>query len=633
MITQQYCLETIPSRIEWVMDLSGHVLTLEPSLHATLPSKPAHLKDVLNIFYPRWSEYLPCDWTQTLTPLFFPAREELDAPYGLTLQGLRHQDLIWVSLAPTLNPAHAPLPADLQAYAPYFAHLALKLEMAQNRLHSYTHHFPGVFFSQRPDGSFNTLAQRFSDWIGGSLQPFLKSPTAYLQCIAEDDRGYFLAELRRHTLEKETFSLNYRLRLKNKKILHIFDVRTPQFTPNGILLGYEGVLLDRTRQVIAEEHLRRSAWKENLGILTGGLLHDFSNLMAGIYSVSELYASQIEGDHPWLNGLTQVQRSAKEAQFLVRRILDLHREGDNKPDYFDLKLLIESQKDLLKIVLPKQTVIDYDIEPRDFPVYIDGIRFRQTLLNFALNTRDALLGQAGKICISLSHVAKGDLLGEGFPQYLKATREGAIVAFQDNASGIASEYLAKIFDPFFTTKEATKGSGLGLYNAKLFLESVQGQMGVKSCLGQGTTFYLYLPLTDFSECENSFEAEMERHHMAFYAANHPDELEWVSYLRGQNWEVHETRSPQLLWDYLGHSYQFPDIIFLMELGEDIAFEPLIEGLRRAYPKAKLVGQLLESRGTTYASKTISLLDFILNREHSLSENFKKLSEWLKASKS
>lgn len=498
------CLRFLSQRLDWIMNTAGEVINGDASIQSLLKIEKPHFHEILNVVYPRWKEYIADDWPQKPETIFLPKTDTEDLLcYGWLLKGFCHEGCIWASLAPSLDPdtSHFSI-ADLHQKAPFAAQLALKLQIAENRLESYTHHFPGVFFSQRVDGSFNTVGPSFKDWIQEPLHPLYKSQTSFLQLIASEDRGYFLAELKRHTIARETFSFSYRLRLKSGKVLHLLDVRTPQFTPNGLLLGYEGVWLDCTRQVIAEEHLRKSAWKESLGILTGGLLHDFSNLMAGIYSVSELYATQLENEHPWNSGLSQIQKSAQEAQALVRRILDLHREGQNQADYFDLKLLIESQKDLLKIILPRRTLVELNFEEKDFPVYLDGILFRQMLLNLAINTRDAFMGQAGSVKITLRSIDRGSILGPGFEAHQTAHREGAILSFEDNAGGIPEEFFPKIFDPFFTTKGATKGSGLGLYNVKLFVESSHGNLGVITEAGRGTTFFAYFPITDFSECEN-----------------------------------------------------------------------------------------------------------------------------------
>jgi hypothetical protein len=92
-----------------------------------------------------------------------------------------------------------------------------------------------------------------------------------------------------------TFSFTYRVVLPQMhQVVYLLDVRTPSITSQGKLLGYDGVLIDITRQAIAEHRLSNSVWREGLATLTNGLVHDFSNLMAGIFSISELYFGMME---------------------------------------------------------------------------------------------------------------------------------------------------------------------------------------------------------------------------------------------------------------------------------------------------------------------------------------------------
>ena len=94
----------------------------------------------------------------------------------------------------------------------------------------------------------------------------------------------------------------------NDRVVYLLDIRTPTITSTNRLLGYDGVFIDITRQAIAEHRLSNSVWREGLATLTNGLVHDFSNLMAGIFSISELYHGMMEKDDPMLNGMGQIKK-------------------------------------------------------------------------------------------------------------------------------------------------------------------------------------------------------------------------------------------------------------------------------------------------------------------------------------
>ena len=233
----------------------------------------------------------------------------------------------------------------------------------------------------------------------------------------------------------------------------MLDVRTPQLTPSGILLGYDGVWLDVTRQAIAENRLSDTVWKENLTHLTNGLAHDFGNLMAGIYSVSDVQLGNVSAEDPMHDLLTHIKTSSMQAQKLVRRILDLHKDKDKtEKTYHNLCDLIEEQLDLCKILVAHTTSIELTIPEQKFPVHIDESAFRQTILNLTVNARDAM-GPEGRIQITLRPVEAGDEMSciESNP-IGPAPTKGVVLDFADTGPGIHPDILGKIFQPFFFHK-------------------------------------------------------------------------------------------------------------------------------------------------------------------------------------
>ena len=183
----------------------------------------------------------------------------------------------------------------------------------------------------------------------------------FLEKILEQDREHFEHEIKRYASSNETFSFTYRIvSSPNDRIIYMLDIRTPIITATNKLIGYDGVLIDITRQAIAEHRLSNSVWREGLTTITNGLVHDFSNLMAGIYSISELYHGMITRDDPMANGLSQIKKSAMQAQKLVRRIIDLHRDKPAVRATHDLRVLIKDQMDLVGILIPKSAKITTD---------------------------------------------------------------------------------------------------------------------------------------------------------------------------------------------------------------------------------------------------------------------------------
>ena len=217
--------------------------------------------------------------------------------------------------------------------------------------------------------------------------------------------------------------------------------------------------------------------------------------MAGIYSISELYHGMITKDDPMANGLSQIKKSAMQAQKLVRRIIDLHRDKPAVRATHDLRVLIKDQMDLVGILIPKSAKIATDFGNKEVPVFLEETGFRQVILNLIINARDAI-SKNGKIKIQLKKVKLGEKIMKGaFDSLKEAPNDGAEILIKDNGTGMSPEIFDKIFDPFFTTKNSASGSGFGLYNCNIFMDEHRGKISFSSKPGKGTTFYLYLPLS------------------------------------------------------------------------------------------------------------------------------------------
>lgn len=584
-----------------VLDTAGCICTasshLAPFLGHTTEDLPGkNLRDCLIALQPEWNDLLPDPLATTSEPLFLPwTDDDHPAPIGLRIEILPHDQLLLVNLTPTIAPSTDLALAEVSILPPGTKPsepLLLRLRQAESRLQHYVEHFPGIFYSQRPDFSFSYLAPGFEELFGICPLPYERRGSVFHNLILESDRENIAHEIERLTPQGKTFELVYRVQHPCAgNILYLLDVRTPRFAPSGLLLGYEGVWLDITRRMIAEKRLSRTAWKENLATLTNGLIHDFSNIMAGIYSLSELYLAGIDETHPHHRGLQQIMENSRQARHLVRRIIDLNREIEGTPTYHNLEQLLREQLELIRVILPRQTRIETNFTGEELPVYIDDVSFRQMILNFAMNTRDAL-PRDGLIELKVSIVHAGDSLFADHSQGAwTAPRPGALIAFRDNGSGIAPEHLPRIFDPFFTTKDSLKGSGFGLYNARLFTREAGGNLDATSHPGQGTTLSVYLPLADFTENlpipeDSPDETEAVRHRIAIYANQDISQFALVERLTEEQWELITFHEPASFLDFLAHTSPRPGILLFVMMISDESLLPLVEEIARSYPRMR-----------------------------------------------
>jgi signal transduction histidine kinase len=372
-----------------------------------------------------------------------------------------------------------------------------RLLRAEGQLKMLGGRWPGVLFSQRPDFTFSFVSQRIEDWTGIPVEEWLRTPERFWDVVHEADAAELQSEITR-CKAGEPITATFRLRhVRTGRVTYILERREAIISGNSLVLGYDGAWVDVTRQTIAEKRLASAVWKETLGVLTMGLAHDFSNIMAGVFALSETYQGLTEANHPFHEGFGLIKKNAQQATQLVQRILQLHQGKVGHRNYHNATDLVTDTLDVVRKTIRRISVhTDYAAE--QLPLYIDPIEFRQVLVNLTLNAADAM-PEGGELFFSTS-------LHQEFPKAMYAqgtlpNLPAVCVAVRDTGTGIAPEHLPQIFDPFFTTKPFNKGSGLGLYNARLFAEKHSGAITVESVENAGTTFKIWLPLSDFTESE------------------------------------------------------------------------------------------------------------------------------------
>ena len=393
----------------------------------------------------------------------------------------------------------------------------LRLLRAEAQLKSLTDRWPGVIFSQRADFSFRFVSPQIEALTGVSVAEWQSKPHLFWNVVHESDAEELRQQLKQGRQSGQTFTSTYRVRhAQTGRVAYVMEHRQPHVSRGGLLLGYEGVWLDVTRQTIAEKRLSSAAWKETLSVLTMGLAHDFGNVMAGIHALSESFLEQVGDGHEFNEGLTLIKKSSQQASQLVHRIINLHQGKTGDSNYHNLNEITTDLADLVRKIIPRRMEMTVELATEALPVYLDVVELRQVVINLVLNAIDAM-PQTGRLVLRVGSVNGIDKSKVGpadgpandhlsipltDPKPMVGTwprLPAARLSVEDNGCGIKPHHLTSIFDPFFTTKPMNKGSGLGLYNARLFIDKHRGAITVDSKEGVGSSFHLWLPQADFTE--------------------------------------------------------------------------------------------------------------------------------------
>jgi signal transduction histidine kinase/CheY-like chemotaxis protein len=286
---------------------------------------------------------------------------------------------------------------------------------------------------------------------------------------------------------------------------------------NIIMPSVERQMLENERSMLTEQ-LHHSQKMEAVGRLAGSIAHDFNNLLTIIDGYASLIIADPESDETGQNA-QEVVGAARKASFITRKLLSFSQKEKTEPVLLDLNTTLQdTDKMLTRLIGERITLVT---KPYASPVYVlaDPVQMGQVLMNLAVNARDAM-PNGGRITIKVDcrEVADGEC---GKPESLSAGNYAEITV-HDTGIGIDEETIDRIFEAFFTTKQAGKGTGLGLSIVKSIMKQNDGFIDVKSKIGSGTTFLIYLPVTDYAEQEEPVAIEPEPESAPAEAAPGPD---------------------------------------------------------------------------------------------------------------
>jgi PAS domain S-box-containing protein len=263
---------------------------------------------------------------------------------------------------------------------------------------------------------------------------------------------------------------------------------------NGSLQAVVSLAQDITERKLIQQRLQQAEKMEAIGQLAAGIAHDFNNQLTGILGYAEMLSRELLHNESLRHDADSIILSVKRSSDLTRQLLAFARKGKFLAQPVDINDIVHEVSSFLTHTVEKRISIVQNLRASPPFTMGDPSQLQNALLNIAINSRDAI-SSTGSITFSTQILdldqAYCSKLPYDFPpgRYLQ-------ISIADTGSGMSKETMKHIFEPFFTTKEKGKGTGMGLAAAYGIVKNHKGAIEVSSKPGQGTTFNLYLPLTD-----------------------------------------------------------------------------------------------------------------------------------------
>jgi CheY-like chemotaxis protein len=244
---------------------------------------------------------------------------------------------------------------------------------------------------------------------------------------------------------------------------------------------------------------------EIFGHLAGGVAHDFNNLLTVILGYSEIGVSRLSAGDSTRELFGEIRKAGERAENLTRQLLAFGRKRTTELKVVDLNAVVSDTERMLRRLIGEDVLMTTLFAPQLKPVRADAGQMQQVILNLAVNARDAM-PRGGRLTVETANVELDDAYVQTHPH----VKPGPYVLFAmtDTGVGMRPEVLARIFEPFFTTKGPGKGTGLGLATVHAIVKQHGGHIDVRSSVGQGAAFQIYLP-----QVRDAVSAGKSSHHL------------------------------------------------------------------------------------------------------------------------
>lgn len=313
---------------------------------------------------------------------------------------------------------------------------------------------------------------------------------AFLEMVHPTDRKAVNNAVERALQNREPYATEYRIVLPNGSEKTILTHAEVTFDAEGRPTQMTGTIHDITSQRKLEEQLRQAQKMQAVGQLTGGMAHNFNNLLAVVVGRLEILENASVPEEMRAASVGAAMDASQLGADLVKRLLAFSGQQHLRPQDLNINTWVKGLAPLLKSTLGEEIEFRTKLAEDLGQTVIDNSQLENTLVNLAINARDAM-PEGGSLTIETGNIEleetevvdEGEVAGGGY----------VMLAVSDTGTGIPKHVRPHIFEPFFTTKDVDQGTGLGLSMVHGFVKQSKGHINVYSEEGHGTTIKVYLP--------------------------------------------------------------------------------------------------------------------------------------------
>lgn len=393
-----------------------------------------------------------------------------------------------------LQPGSSRLPVDLDAL---WADLD-RLDETEWHFQRLADLLDAVFYVVEPDTDRVIYASpAFERVWGQSLDALYRNPRLYMDAVVPEDLPAVIEGFQRER-RGESNRIQYRIQRPDGSLRWIWDRNFAVAGPPGRPSRVVGLATDVSEHRAAQDSMSRLERLEALGHLSGGLAHDFNNIL-GIVLGSLEHLQGFAGDDVRASAAIEAAiEAARRGQEIAGSLLAFARRKPLQRTCIDLNRRLQALMPLLHHVVGVRVALELRPGASELTVAADAGSLDSALINLVANARDAL-PDGGRVTISTCVRRCGEV-GQDLPAELQPG-DYALICVEDNGMGMPPEILERALEPLFTTKPEQQGTGLGLPMAYWMLRRHDGTLSLRSRPGAGTQACLYLPLSD--ECQGS----------------------------------------------------------------------------------------------------------------------------------